>query len=64
MKHKPRGHGAGPYLKLNADRKPPADDVRIRCEERDQRAAADTRTEAQRWLNDPPPGRSALATKR
>ena len=31
---------------------------------RDQREAADTRTEAQRWLNDPPPDRSALAAKR
>jgi hypothetical protein len=31
--------------------------------ERDARVARDTRTEAQRWLNDPPPGRSALARK-
>jgi hypothetical protein len=32
--------------------------------ERDRREAADTRTEAERWLNDPPPDRSALAAKR
>jgi hypothetical protein len=32
--------------------------------DRDQRAALDTRTEAQRWLGDPPPERSALAQKR
>jgi hypothetical protein len=32
--------------------------------ERDRREAADTRIEAERWLNDPPPGRSALAKAR
>ena len=32
-----------------------------RLAERDQREAADTRTAAQKWLNDPPPDRSALA---
>ena len=35
-------------------------DARQRLAERDERARADTRTEIQRWLNDPPPGRSAL----
>jgi hypothetical protein len=33
----------------------------MRIAERDQREAADTRTPAQIWLNDPAPGRSALA---
>jgi hypothetical protein len=36
-------------------------DAAERFAERDEREAADTRTEAQRWLGDPPPGRSALA---
>jgi hypothetical protein len=31
-----------------------------RLAERDAREAADTRNEIQRWLNDPPPDRSAL----
>jgi hypothetical protein len=35
-------------------------DLTIRIAERDQREAADTRTEAQRWLGDPEPSRSAL----
>jgi hypothetical protein len=35
-----------------------------RFAERAAREAADTRTPAQRWLNDPPPGRSALAQVR
>jgi hypothetical protein len=30
-------------------------------QERDQREASDTRTEAQRWLGDPPASQSALA---
>jgi hypothetical protein len=29
--------------------------------QRDARQRADTRTEAEKWLGDPPPGRSALA---
>ena len=32
--------------------------------EREQREAANTGTEAERWLGDPPPDRSALAAKR
>ena len=35
--------------------------LRNRMQEREQRAASDTRTEAQRWLGDPPPSQSALA---
>jgi hypothetical protein len=31
--------------------------------ERDRLAAADNRTAAERWLGDPPPGRSALAQR-
>jgi hypothetical protein len=30
-------------------------------QERERRQASDTRTEAQRWLGDPPPSQSALA---
>jgi hypothetical protein len=41
-----------------------AAEVKARLEERDRQAALDTRTEAERWLNDPPPGRSALAQRR
>jgi hypothetical protein len=40
------------------------DDVRSLEIERDRLAAMDTRTEAQRWLGDPPPERSALAQRR
>jgi len=39
------------------------DDVKARLLEAQARQRADTRTEAQRWLNDPPPGRSALAQR-
>jgi len=38
-----------------------ADDFRSRAQERDAREAADNRTDAQRWLGDPPANRSALA---
>ena len=37
------------------------DILRTRLQEREQRAASDTRTDAQRWLGDPPPSQSALA---
>ena len=36
-------------------------DLRERLAERDRRLAADTRTEAEIWLGDPPASRSALA---
>ena len=52
--------GASALVQVDS-RRVSADDVAQRLAERDQREAADTRTEAQRWLNDPPPGRSALA---
>jgi hypothetical protein len=37
------------------------DTLRGRVQEREQREASDDRTEAQRWLGDPPRSRSALA---
>ena len=39
----------------------PPDVLKARLQERDQRQAADTRTEVQKWLGDPPQSRSALA---
>jgi hypothetical protein len=39
------------------------DDLLARLNEVSARNAADTRTEAQRWLGDPPPHRSALAQR-
>ena len=42
----------------------PRVDLQARLAERDARLAADTRTEAERWLGDPPPGRSALGVDR
>ena len=39
------------------------DVLRTRLQEREQRAASDTRTEAERWLGDPPVAQSALASK-
>jgi hypothetical protein len=50
------------YVNAARDRVDPGE-AEQRLAERDQREAADTRTEAQRWLNDPPPGRSALVAK-
>jgi len=39
----------------------PAEDARARLQEREARMAADNRTEAEKWLGDPPAHRSALA---
>jgi hypothetical protein len=39
------------------------DDVVHRLIDRDAREQTDTRTAVQRWLGDPPPGRSALAQR-
>ena len=55
--------GAAAFIGIGT-RPVPAADVKLRLEEREQREAADTRTDAQKWLNDPPPRRSALAAKR
>jgi hypothetical protein len=41
-------------------RRVPPEDYHQRLAERDARNAADTRTPAQVWLNDPAPSRSAL----
>jgi hypothetical protein len=46
---------------LKVELRPPAADVQARLHERDQRQAGDTRSETQRYLGDPEPGRSALA---
>lgn len=62
MARKYRRRGAATYVNAARDRVDPGE-AEQRLAERDQREAADTRTEAQRWLNDPPPGRSALAAK-
>jgi hypothetical protein len=58
----PRGSKTGPSFTKIEPRASP-DDVLYRIQERDRLAAADTRTEAERWLGDPPPGRSALAQR-
>jgi hypothetical protein len=40
------------------------DDLRFKLIECDRLAATDTRTEAQKWLGDPPPWQSALARRK
>ena len=52
---------SGIYRRPEKGRLIDPEDVRQRLAERDAREAADTRTEAQRWLGDPPADRSALA---
>jgi hypothetical protein len=59
-----RGSKTGPsLLQIEPRANVSPDDIRVRLMERDRQEAADTRTEAQRWLGDPPPGRSALAQR-
>jgi hypothetical protein len=48
--------------RVTSDHVSPAD-VRARIIEAQQRARADTRSDVQRWLGDPPVGRSALAQR-
>jgi hypothetical protein len=55
----PRGSHQKPPL-TKAERCISPDDVRWLEIERDRLATSDTRTEAQRWLGDPPAARSAL----
>jgi hypothetical protein len=55
-----RREGAAPFLQAHRVN---ADDAKARLAERDRREASDTRTPAQKWLNEPPPDRSALASK-
>ena len=57
---KPRKEGAAAFIGLAHHRIDP-EILRGRMQERDQRAATDTRTDAQRWLGDPPQSQSALA---
>ena len=52
-----------PQLATSSLASAPTIDVKIRLAERDQRQAADSRTEIERYLNDPPPGRHALAQR-
>lgn len=59
-KHKPRKESAAAFINLNAGRMDPAE-LKNRFAERDRRLAADTRTETEKWLGDPPVARSALA---
>ena len=56
-----RGKRMGPPLHKVQHVSP--DDVQALVIERDRLAALDDRTAAQRWLGDPPPGRSALAQR-
>jgi hypothetical protein len=63
MHRKYKRRGAATYVNAARNRVDPAE-VEKRLAEREQREAADTRTETQRWLGDPPPSRSALAAKR
>jgi hypothetical protein len=56
-KHKPT------FLKVD-ERHISPDDVQVLLIERDRLAAADTRTDAERYLGDPPPHRSALAQRK
>jgi hypothetical protein len=56
---KPRKRGASAFVDASKDRPDPSV-VRLRLQERDQRVAADNRSEAERLLCDPPRGQSAL----
>jgi hypothetical protein len=59
-KHHP---AASEFIDANKWRVKPSD-ARQPLAERDARAAADSRTEPEKWLGDPPPGRSALAQRK
>lgn len=56
-----------PHLRLTKVYRRPdmsIDDIRFKLLERDRLAALDDRSEAAKWLGDPPPWRSALAQKK
>jgi hypothetical protein len=56
-----------PHLRLTKVYRRPdmsIDDIRFKLLERDRLAALDDRSDAARWLGDPPKHRSALAQKR
>ena len=50
-------------LYVGGERRVSVTERMARIAERDERLAADTRTDAQRWLGDPPANRSALARR-
>lgn len=56
----PRKRGPNEFIGLNRHRVT-ATDLKSRLAERDRRQLADTRTETERLLGDPPRDRSALA---
>ena len=58
---KTRQHGAGLYV--SGDRRVSVTERMVRLAERDERLAADTRTDTQRLLGDPPPAQSALGRR-
>jgi len=58
---KTRQHGVAGWVDI--DRRVSAAEAKVRLAERDRRLDADTRTEAQRWLGDPPSARSALGRR-
>jgi hypothetical protein len=60
LRMSPRGHRQKETLH-KVERSVSPDDVKFLLLERDRQAAQDTRTDAQKWLGDPAPNRSALA---
>jgi hypothetical protein len=62
--HKPRPkHISSAAEFVSFDRSVSPDELKIRLAERDQRQAADDRTETEKILGDPPQNRSALADR-
>jgi hypothetical protein len=59
----PRGSRQKQTLHKVEPRRVSPDDVKFRMMEVERQKALDTRTEAERWLGDPPPERSALAQR-
>jgi hypothetical protein len=59
----PRGSKQNPTTHRTEPRAYSPDDIKARLLEAAQRERTDTRTEAQRWLGDPAPERSALAQR-
>ena len=51
------------HLYVERGRRVSAAECKVRLAERDRQLADDTRTDAQRWLGDPPANRSALARR-
>ena len=54
---------AAAMLGLGGHHRIDPDTLRSRVQEREQREASDTRTEAQRWLGDPPPMQNAMCLR-